>query len=306
MTKERIERRDVHGFILLDKPTGISSNKALQRVKWLLRARKAGHTGSLDPLASGLLPLAFGDATRLGSYLLDASKSYEAEISLGARTSTGDAEGEVVETQPVPQITVARWHEILDEFIGETEQIPPMYSALKHEGQRLYKLAREGSVVDRPPRPVIIDEIELLSADQNTMSFTVTCSKGTYVRTLAEDIAIAAGTCGHLTRLRRTGIGRIPVGDAIPLAEIETRGEALEAALLPLDCAVTSLPRVDLSAAEAIRFVDGQRLRVPLANQDGVCRIYNPDGILLGLGRSEQNQLIRPEKVLAGQKIAAK
>ncbi len=306
MNKPRIERRDVHGFILLDKPSGISSNKALQRAKWLLRARKAGHTGSLDPLASGLLPLAFGDATRLGSYLLGAAKTYEADVALGVRTSTGDAEGEQIAELPIPPFGAADWQAVMDGFVGESQQIPPMYSALKHQGERLYKLARQGEVVDRPARTIVIDQIELLEQGSDRIRFSVTCSKGTYVRTLAEDIADKAGTYGHLVGLRRTAAGSLSVADAVTLDQIEAAAADPSTLLQPLDCAVQHLPSLVLGDPEAARFTQGQRFRVEEFAEIGLCRIYRAGGNLLGLGRVEPNQLVRPEKVLAGQKLASK
>ena len=205
--KRSNKRRDVNGIILLDKAIGLSSNAALQEVKRLFNANKAGHTGSLDPLASGMLPICLGEATKVSAFLLDADKRYRVRCRLGVRTTTADAEGEIIEERPIDGIDVARITAVLPRFTGQIEQIPPMYSALKHQGQRLYALARQGIEVDRQPRTLFIHELSLLGLENGECTLDVHCSKGTYVRTLAEDIGAALGCGAHVSALRRTGLG---------------------------------------------------------------------------------------------------
>ena len=214
----KIQRRPVHGVFLLNKPLGISSNAALQKVRWLLRAEKAGHTGALDPLASGLLPICFGEATKFSHFLLDSTKRYQTTVQLGYSTTTGDVEGEVLLEQAVPELTEERIQQVLQQFVGETQQIPPMYSALKKQGRPLYELARKGIEVERDARPITIEAIQLLSFTENSVTLDVTCSKGTYIRVLGEDIAKALGTYGHLTYLHRIQTGHF---ELIPSYTIE-------------------------------------------------------------------------------------
>jgi tRNA pseudouridine55 synthase len=282
--------RAVNGILLLDKPIGLSSNDALQRVRRALSAKKAGHTGSLDPLASGLLPLCFGEATKVAGLLLDADKTYQATVALGSRTTTGDAEGSVVQEAPVPELDVNTITRVMTAFIGEQQQIPPMFSALKREGQPLYKLARRGIEVEREARAIRIDQFRLLHLEGTQLSFEVACSKGTYVRTLAEDLAVALGTVGHLVALRRTALGRGFDG------RVMHRMDAIEAAagvpgqldswLIPADVALVSWPRVTLDEFETRSFTQGQA--VSLAAPMGArVRVYGPKERLLGLGQSD-------------------
>ncbi len=293
--------RDVDGILLLDKPEGLTSNAALQRARRAFRARKAGHTGSLDPLASGLLPLCFGQATKASALLLDADKTYSVTIALGERTSTADREGEVVERAAVPVLTEPFVREQAGRFLGESEQIPPMYSALKHEGQRLYRLARQGIEVERPPRRIVIRRFELTGMSDGRLHFEVDCSKGTYVRTLAEDLARACGTVGHVLALRRLNLGPFAEPQMRKLDEIEALArepQALDALLLPSDAALPGLPAVQLGLAEQACILHGQAV---FASGPPACqvRMYGPEGRFLGVGRmSAEGRQLAPERIM--------
>jgi tRNA pseudouridine55 synthase len=280
----------IDGALLVDKPVGVTSNFALQKVKRLLEAAKAGHAGTLDPLASGLLIALFGEATKFAGLLLDSDKEYLATVKLGETTSTADAEGEVLKSSPI-QVSDAQLREVLQRFRGEIEQVPPMHSALKRDGVPLYKLARRGENVERRPRRVRILELELLDFKKPLLDIRVRCSKGTYVRTLAEDIGAALGCGAHLASLRRTGSGRFRVDDAVPLAALETMAPPeRRACLVGLDTLLVDLPRIDLDAALAARLRNGQSLPLQ-ARSEGVSAIYGPDGALIGLGRAESGTL---------------
>ncbi|MES1979418.1 MAG: tRNA pseudouridine(55) synthase TruB [Pseudomonadota bacterium] len=264
--RQKIQRRPVHGVLLLDKPLGLSSNQALQKAKWLLRADKAGHTGTLDPLATGVLPLCFGAATKFSQVQLDADKTYEALIVLGKKTSTGDAEGDVIETRPVPAITPELLAELTQRFTGPLAQIPPMYSALKKDGKALYEYARKGEEVEREARHIVIHELKLAPATdvsgQPAVWLVARCSKGTYIRTLGEDIAEAIGCGGHLGSLRRIETGGFVVDGCVSLAALEAMSEAeREARLLPPESLVAAYPSVTLDADNAGRFLSGLRRR---------------------------------------------
>jgi tRNA pseudouridine55 synthase len=291
----------------LNKPAGLSSNQALQRVKRLLKAKKAGHTGSLDPAATGMLPLCFGEATKVCSFLLDADKTYRVTARLGQRTDTGDADGTIVEEAGVPGLDEAAWQAILDEFLGATEQVPPMYSALKQGGKRLYELARKGETVERAPRPIRIDAIDLLEAAGNRLVFRVTCSKGTYVRTLVEDIAARAGTVAHTARLHRERVGRFESAGMIELEAAESLaedGEApLEERLLPPDAALTGFAAVAVDAGAADRFGHGQAVSAEGIEERGLVRVYGPGGTedFLGVGEVTDEGRIAPRRVFAGR-----
>jgi tRNA pseudouridine55 synthase len=284
----KVAWRDVDGILLLDKPHGLSSNAALQRVRRLYRARKGGHTGSLDPLATGLLPVCFGQATKISGLLLDADKGYVATLALGAATATGDAEGEVIERATVPVLDASTVASAMAGFIGTLAQCPPMYSALKHQGQRLYALARRGVEVERQARLVVIHRLELLSLGDGTLEFEVHCGKGTYVRTLGEDLARALGTVGHLAALRRTRLGPFDGQPLLTVAALESRvaegGEtALDAVLLPSDAALSGYPAVTLGDDDARRIRHGQAVGAAVPPGARV-RIYGPDQSFLGLG----------------------
>jgi tRNA pseudouridine55 synthase len=277
---------------LLDKPVGLSSSQALQQARRLYRATKAGHTGSLDPLASGVLPLCFGQATKIAGLLLDSDKTYRASLVLGSRTSTGDREGTVVETRPVPPLTAAAVRAVLEGFIGEREQMPPMYSALKRDGEALYKIARRGVEVGRAPRRIRIVRLALESLEDGRLAFEVTCSKGTYVRTLGEEVAAALGTCGHLEALRRTEVGAFAGQPVHTFAELEALAmdeRALDALLLPVDVGLDALPSVRLGVDAAVRFRNGQSVvlpaQMPAAPAAGTrLRVYDLTDVLIGLG----------------------
>jgi len=292
--------RDVDGVVLLDKPEGLTSNAALQRVRRAFRARKAGHTGSLDPLASGLLPICLGQATKASGQLLDADKTYQFRLVLGSRTSTGDRAGEVIESALVPGLDERQMRTVAASFLGESTQVPPMYSALKHEGQRLYRLARAGLEVERAPRKVRIDRLELLAADPGWLDYEVTCSKGTYVRSLAEDLAVALGTVGHVGRLRRTGFGPFTGARVHTLGEIERAAGSpdLEALLLAVDAALPGLPAIQLGESEQSSILHGQT--VPVAGPGAArVRMYGVGGRFLGVGRmNAEGVRLAPERIM--------
>jgi len=273
----RASRRQVDGVLLLDKPLGQSSNAALQRAKRLYRAEKAGHTGTLDPLATGLLPVCFGDATKFAHALLDADKTYVATLRLGAATTTGDGEGDVVATRPV---TASRrdLEAILPRFVGRIAQVPPRYSALKRDGRPYYEYARRGVEIDRAAREVDIHSIALLSWRAPEAVLAVRCGKGTYIRALAEDIGEALGCGAHLRALSRTATGGFALADAHTLSALEERSEtARDAALLPVDALLTGLARLDLDDADGISLGQGRQItRAGVA--DGIVRVYTAAG----------------------------
>jgi tRNA pseudouridine55 synthase len=278
------------GVLLVDKPSGPSSNKVLQRAKALLGVRKAGHAGTLDPLATGLLIVLAGEATKFAGLLLDQDKEYVATLRLGETTSTGDAEGALLERREVP-VDDARVREALKRFEGDIAQLPPMHSALKRDGVPLYKLARQGIAVERRPRRVRIDEIEALRVALPEVVLRVRCSKGTYVRTLAEDIGAALGCGAHLRALRRTASGRFRVEDAASLEALEAlpAGER-RARVLPLRVLIEGLPRASLDAAAATRLRQGQALQIS-GLEEGVVAVLGEGGELIGLGRSQDGVL---------------
>lgn len=312
--RTRVQRRPVHGVLLLDKPLGLSSNQALQKAKWLLRAEKAGHTGTLDPLASGVLPLCFGAATKFSQLHLDADKTYETVVRLGVTTTTGDAEGEVLATSPVA-CTVGQVVEVLDRFTGPITQVPPMHSALKKDGKPLYEYARDGQTVEREPRHVVIHDLELLDmqlgGDEPFLRLRVRCSKGTYIRTLAQDIGEHLGCGAHLVGLRRTGSGGVSLDTAVTLDALQAMSEAeRDEWLRPADVLLADWPDVNLPEAEAARFLTGLRRRVSLGNMPQV-RVYGPHPaapqdssrrILLGSAHVQGGELI-PNRLLSPAEI---
>jgi tRNA pseudouridine55 synthase len=281
------------GGLLLDKPVGITSNRALQEAKKALKARKAGHAGTLDPLASGLLILLFGEATKLAGYLLADDKEYLANLKLGEKTSTGDAEGEVIERKE-SRVHDADLGPVLSRFLGEIEQVPPMHSALKRGGMPLYALARKGETVEREARRIRITALEKVKLDAPYLMLRIRCSKGTYIRTLAEDIGEALGTCAHLAELRRTGSGRWRVEQAVSLDALSSQGERH---MLSLSALLADLPRADLDAAQEARFRNGQSL--DSFPGEGLRAVYGADGALVGLARSAPDGALRPLRLLA-------
>jgi tRNA pseudouridine55 synthase len=302
MHRQKSNRRNIDGILLLDKPAGITSNDALQGVKRLYRARKAGHTGSLDPLASGLLPICLGEATKISAFLLDADKHYWVACKLGERTATGDAEGEVLERRPVGDLDAPRVEEVLARFRGAIEQLPPMYSALKHQGQRLYKLARQGIEVERQPRPVMIHELVQLELEGDRLELEVRCSKGTYVRTLAEDIGEALGCGAHVNALRRLGVGPYDSPQMVTLDELRAvaREEParLDEYLLPLESALAQWPGVSLSEDAAFYVRQGQPVLVAHAPASGWVRLYARGERFLGMGQVLDDGRVAPKRLM--------
>ncbi len=305
MGRRKNKGRNVSGVLLLDKPKGCSSNHALQRVKRLFGAAKAGHTGSLDPLATGMLPVCFGEATKISAFLLEADKRYHLKCQLGVSTTTGDAEGDVLDTQDVSSIKESAIKAVLPEFIGEIEQVPPMYSALKHNGERLYKLARQGIEVERKPRRVTIYDIEFLSFEQDDqqraiLELEVSCSKGTYVRTLVEDIAKKLNCGAHITALRRLSVGPY-AGDMLSIDQLTAlaeQGEAvLDECLQPVDSGVADWPDVHLGADAAFYVRQGQPVMVPHAPTQGWVRIYDQSHFL-GLGEIQDDGMVAPRRMI--------
>lgn len=300
-------RRALDGLLLLDKPTGITSNAALQRVKWLFQARKAGHTGSLDPLASGMLPICFGEATKFAGYLLDADKVYRVRARFGVRTDTGDAEGVPVETHSRPPVLPSELEQALSALRGPIQQIPPMYSALKQEGQRLYTLARAGLEVSREPRPVHIHEFTVEAYDPVTPVLRVRCSKGTYVRTLIEDLARHLGTLGHVIALRRLAVEPFGGRSMVTIEQVEAAagsGEqlsqaALDALLLPLDAALPDWPAIELDGPAALRMSRGGPVTVPGSTVQGPVRLYAPGRRFLGVGELRFDGLVVARRLVA-------
>ncbi|WP_241086743.1 tRNA pseudouridine(55) synthase TruB [Candidatus Vondammii sp. HM_W22] len=280
--------RDVQGILLLDKPLGESSNSSLQKVKQFYFAKKAGHTGSLDPLATGLLPVCFGGATKISAFLLEADKRYWVRVKFGVITATGDTEGDVLETRSTDGITEQDLHKVLEGFRGEIKQIPPMYSALKHKGERLYKLAREGIVVEREARTVTIHELNLTAFDLPEFELDVRCTKGTYIRTLAEDIGAALGCGAHVTALRRTGVGSFDSSKMVDMETLNARydegREALDALLLPVDSALQAWPEVHLNNDSSHYIRMGQPVIVPKAPTGGQVRLYDDNNDFIGVG----------------------
>jgi tRNA pseudouridine55 synthase len=295
-TARRVERRDVHGVLLLDKPSGITSNTALQICKRVLRANKAGHTGTLDPMASGLLPLCFGEATKFAQDLLGADKAYEATLKLGERTNTGDAEGEVIQTQPLSH-SKAQLDSVLQRFRGEIMQTPPMHSALKKDGKALYEYARAGVEVERAERKVIIHALDLLQDAGQTVRIHTHVSKGTYIRTLAEDIGAALGCGAHLIALRRTRVARFDLAQSVPLAQFEAAATP-EAHLQGVDALAQDLQKIELESGLAQRLKQGQRLAWPDGKdaKELLVRLYDAQEFI-GLGLIEAGRL-SPHRIL--------
>jgi len=295
----------VHGVLLLDKPLGLSSNNALQRCKWLLRAEKAGHTGTLDPLATGVLPLCFGAATKFSQLQLDADKTYEATVKLGVKTSTGDAEGEVIAERPVTAITPQRLAEVARQFTGRLRQVPPMHSALKKDGKALYEYARAGEEVEREARDVVIHAIELAAqpGTQDTLRLVAKVSKGTYIRTLGEDIGEALGCGAHLTSLRRIATGQYEIGQCVTLDALETMSEDERlGCLLPVDSLLPDYSHVQLDAENAGRFLSGLRRRGAWPDNEHIAVYGIEPRALLGTAHVKGGELI-PGRLLSPPEV---
>jgi len=292
------QKKNINGILLLDKPIGFSSNQALQKIKWLLKAAKAGHTGTLDPLATGLLPLCFGEATKFAHFLTDADKTYIATIKLGATTTTGDAEGEVLSTSPV-NVSRSEFEQACQQFTGEISQTPPMYSALKFEGKALYEYARAGVEIERQARLVTIHSIEVNSFAGDVAVVAVTCSKGTYIRTLAEDIGKQLGCGAHLIGLRRTATADYQIAQAVTLEQFEAMSEEERlAALAPPDSAVHYLPAITLDDDGAFYLLQGQAVWRSGAIPSGLLRLYNEQQVFLGLGELQDDGKIAPKRLM--------
>lgn len=299
------KRVPVHGVLLLDKQVGVSSNDALIKAKWLLSALKAGHTGTLDPFATGLLPLCFGEATKFAQDLLDADKTYETIVHLGITTNTGDTEGETIATAAV-DVTRAQIDAVLEQFRGDILQVPPMYSALKRDGKPLYEYAREGITLEREARPVTIHLLEFVAYEAPFLTLRVRCSKGTYIRVLGEDIGAALGCGAHLNALRRIQVGDLFINSAITIEQLAATEEGARSALLaPVDALLTSFPALYLSEELARRFLHGQRLAlgkedIVVPAEQGRVRVYREaDKALLGTGLLQEFSILAPERLIS-------
>ncbi|MDZ7662680.1 tRNA pseudouridine(55) synthase TruB [Thiohalophilus sp.] len=304
MARRRPQGRPVNGILLLDKPVGLTSNAALQQVKRLFKAAKAGHTGNLDPLASGLLPLCFGEATKFSAFLLDSDKHYIGTCKLGVTTTSADAEGEVLERKPVGHYGRAEVETVLAGFVGDIEQIPPMHSAIKVNGQPLYKLAHQGKEIAREPRRITLYALELVSLDGDELVLDVRCSKGTYVRTLAEDIGRQLGCGAHLSALRRSGAGPFSIEQAVALNELERLAEsglaALDQALLPVEAALGDWPQLVLTDNTAYYLRQGQAVQIPQAPTSGLVRLFVGDQHrFIGVGRVLADGRVAPQRLVS-------
>lgn len=310
MSRKR-KGRALDGVLVVDKPLGASSNQVLQRARRLYGAAKAGHTGALDPLATGVLPLCFGEATKFSQYLLEADKSYLTTATLGVRTETSDSEGAAVQTRPLPgNLSESRVEAVLEAFRGDIQQVPSMYSALKHQGQPLYHYARKGITVDRPARPVRIHALEFLGLDGDQLALRVECSKGTYIRTLVDDIGEALGCGAHVSQLRRTSAGPFSLAEAVTLesldaeaakaAEQEQPWTALDNLLLPVDQMISHFPVQTLESAQAHSILQGQAVRIAAPAEPGECRLYH-GARFLGLAEVQPDGEVRPRRLVSTQ-----
>jgi len=299
MVRRRIQRgKVIDGILLLDKPAGVTSNGALQRVKYLFNARKAGHTGSLDPIATGLLPLCFGEATKLSQFLIESDKRYITRLRLGQRTNTGDSEGTIIAQRPVA-FSNSDLEQVLTKFRGDLEQVPPMFSALKHQGTPLYKLAREGIEIERKPRPVTVSELQVLHLEEDTLELMVHCSRGFYVRTLADDIGEALGCGAHVEQLRRTAVGNLRIDEAVTIEKLEAcpdRESRLEY-VLPLEAGARAYPAVHLTTNAAFYLCRGQTVRAGGLPHSGYVRLYDGHEGFMGLGEVTDDGQVAPKRL---------
>ena len=300
----RADTRPVSGIVLVDKPAGLTSNRVLQKTKRLFRARKAGHTGTLDPLATGMLPVCLGAATRVTGLMLDASKRYRVTAEFGVATDTGDAAGRVIERSVAPEPPRSDIDAVLARMHGRILQTPPMYSALKQDGRRLYELARQGKSVEREPREVELFEIVLEDVAWPRLTLFVHCSKGTYIRSLVTDMAGALGTLAHVQALRRTGVGPFDESQMLTLEALQQAAaegiESLDRNLLPIDAALQDRPAVQVSAADALALRQGRRIAVTPSEGGPSVRIYDPVGTLVGLGELSGSGELRPTCIFPG------
>jgi tRNA pseudouridine55 synthase len=296
---KRKRGRNLDGILLLDKPSGVSSNHALQQIKRLFNANKAGHTGSLDPLASGLLPVCFGQATRLAAFLLDSHKEYRVDIRLGLNTTTGDAEGEIKQRRPPPDLEDEMLEAMLARFRGRISQRPPMYSALKRDGVRLYEYARNGIEVERVPRPVTISRLDLLAYTGERLTLQVSCSKGTYIRTLAEDIGEALGCGGHVETLRRAGVGRFRSEESWTIEGLQSLPPENrdKRCLLPIDAAVSNWPRLEFAQDSVTCARQGRAVEASDPPAEGWVRMYTQANRFFGVGEILPDRRIAPRKL---------
>lgn len=298
MSKNK-EKLKINGLLLIDKPLGFSSNQALSKIKWIFSAQKAGHTGTLDPLATGLLPICLGEATKFSSHLLNSEKTYEASIKLGWKSSTGDAEGKLTESKII-SISLDKLEEVLSSFVGLSNQIPPMFSALKHKGQPLYKLAREGVKIERQQREIKISELKLLRYQKNIIKFAVSCSKGTYIRTLAEDIANKLGMDGYLIDLRRTKIGNLNVQDALSLDKIEAlSADKRNDFIMATEVLVDEYPKIILTESEENFIKNGQQIKLPKKINPEIYRLFSKNSGFIGLGEIESKNLLKAVRLIS-------
>jgi tRNA pseudouridine55 synthase len=304
MGRRNRKGRDVHGIVVVDKPSGASSNHILQQVRRLFDAKKAGHTGSLDPLASGVLPVCLGEATKLSSFLLEADKSYDVTCQLGATTDSGDADGQILEYIDVPEFDQATLQQVVETFVGEQDQVPPMFSALKHQGQPLYKLARQGIEVERKSRRIQIYNISILDVGKDYFTLSVRCSKGTYIRTLVEDISHALGTAGYVTMLRRTSVAGYTLQDAVTPEALENLANnaapSIDNQLRPPEEALEDWPSVHLNTSQSDDMRYGRSVIV--AEQSDTCanvRLFNDSDAFIGIGEMTAEGVVKPKRLFA-------
>jgi tRNA pseudouridine55 synthase len=296
---ENRKKLEISGLLLIDKPLGFSSNQALSKIKWIFSAKKAGHTGTLDPLATGLLPICFGEATKFSSHLLNSEKTYEASIKLGWKSSTGDAEGKLTESKII-SLSLEKLQKELKSFIGLSKQTPPMFSALKYNGQPLYKLAREGVKIERQEREIDISKLILLNYSKNIIKIEVTCSKGTYIRTLAEDIANKLGMEGYLTELRRTKIGKLNINEAFSIENISTlSSDKRKSCIKPTEVLVDRYPKLILLDSEVDFIKNGQPIKLKKKLNTEIYTLFTKSKVFIGLGEIDSNNLLKVVRLIS-------
>ena len=296
---ENRKKLEISGLLLIDKPLGFSSNQALSKIKWIFSAKKAGHTGTLDPLATGLLPICFGEATKFSSHLLNSEKTYEASIKLGWKSSTGDAEGKLTESKII-SLSLEKLQKELKSFIGLSKQTPPMFSALKYNGQPLYKLAREGVKIERQEREIDISKLILLNYSKNIIKIEVTCSKGTYIRTLAEDIASKLGMDGYLIQLRRTKIGKLNINEAFSIENISTlSSDKRKSCIKPTEVLVDRYPKLSLLDSEVDFIKNGQPIKLKKKLNTEIYTLFTKSKVFIGLGEIDSNNLLKVVRLIS-------